>query len=396
MLSIIRKIDSWLLPKNINEQFSPYVWLIYLPLFFIPVIISHHESMDLVWTALALITFLGLYFHAYWVKSQYVIYHIIAIGLLGTLVAFITPTACTLFIYAGAFCSRLMPHKYAMTVLASLLVWIASISWLFGFEMYFYQPALIFTLIVGILNIYQCALHQNKQELILSRKETQRLAQVAERERIARDLHDLIGHTFSVITLKADLAGRLLDKGLDKDLEKARIEIKQLENISRDALSQIREVVSGYRTSDLLSELANAKNVFNSVDIDFQYQFENIDEQQIELDSTSNKELAIVLRELVTNIIKHAKATQVSAIIKHQDGKIVLAMQDDGQGFENSQRSQHTEHKGFGIKGIEERIQKLKGFVSIKTGDEYTGTLSEIGLPMIKNNRVMATKDKSR
>ena len=376
MLSIIRKIDFWLLPRNVNEQFSPYVWLIYLPLFFIPVIISHDESMDLVWTALALITFLGLYFHAYWVKSQYVIYHIIAIGLLGTLVAFITPTACTLFIYAGAFCSRLMPLKYAMTILVSLLVWIASISWFFSFEMYFYQPALIFTLIVGILNIYQFALHQNKQELILSRKETQRLAQVAERERIARDLHDLIGHTFSVITIKADLAGRLLDK----DLEKARIEIKQLENISRDALSQVREVVSGYRTSDLLSELANAKNVFNSVDIDFQYQFENIDEQQIELDSTSNKELAIVLRELVTNIIKHAKATQVTAIIKHQDGKIVLALQDDGQGFENSQ------HKGFSIKGIEERIQKLKGFVAIKTGREYTGTLSEISLPMLKNH----------
>jgi two-component system sensor histidine kinase DesK len=380
VLSIIRKIDSWLLPRNINEQFSPYVWLIYLPLFFIPVMISHHESIDLVWTALALITFLGLYFHAYWVKSQYVIYHIVAIGLLGTLVAFITPTACTLFIYAGAFCSRLMPLKYAMTVLVSLLIWIASISWFFSFEMYFYQPALVFTLIVGILNIYQCALHQNKQALILSRKETQRLAQVAERERIARDLHDLIGHTFSVITIKADLAGRLIDK----DLEKARIEIKQLENISRDALSQVREVVSGYRTSDLLSELANAKNVFNSVDIDFYYQFENIDEQQIELDSTNNKELAIVLRELVTNIIKHAKATQVTAIIKHQDGKIVLAMQDDGQGFENSQ------HKGFGIKGIEERIQKLKGFVAIKTGGQYTGTLSEITLPMFEND---AAKD---
>ena len=296
--------------------------------------------------------------------------------LLGTLVAFITPTACTLFIYAGAFCSRLMPFKYAMTVLVFLLVWIASISWFFSFEMYFYQPALVFTLIVGVLNIYQCALHQNKQELILSRKETQRLAQVAERERIARDLHDLIGHTFSVITIKADLAGRLLDK----DHEKARIEIKQLENISRDALNQVREVVSGYRTSDLLSELANAKNVFNSVDIDFYYQFENIDEQQIELDSISNKELAIVLRELVTNIIKHAKATQVTAIIKHQNGKIILAIQDDGQGFENSQ------HKGFGIKGIEERIQKLKGFVAIKTGGQYTGTLSEIGLPMLKNN----------
>jgi two-component system sensor histidine kinase DesK len=376
LLNIFRKIDFWLLPRNLNEIFSPYVWLIYLPLFFVPVVISYNNPMDLVWTFLGLIAFLGLYFHSHWVKSNQVIYHIIGIVLIGTLVAFITPTASTLFIYAGAFCSKLKPLKYAASVLAALLVWVAAISWFFNFDGYFYTPTLIFTLIVGVLTIYQYALHQNKQELILSRKETQRLAQVAERERIARDLHDLIGHTFSVITIKADLAGRLLDK----DMEKARIEIKQLENISRVALSQVREVVSGYRTSDLLSELANAKNVFNSVDIDFQYQFENIDEQQIELDSTSNKELAIVLRELVTNIIKHAKATQVTSIIKYHNGKIILAMQDDGQGFENSQ------HKGFGIKGIEERIQKLKGFVSIKTGGEYLGTLSEIGLPMIKNN----------
>jgi two-component system sensor histidine kinase DesK len=376
VLSILRRIDSWLLPRNLNEQFSPYVWLIYLPLFFVPVIIFHDDPMDLVWTLLALIAFLGLYFHSHWVKSQQVIYHIIGIVLIGTLVALITPTASSLFIYAAAFCSRLKPLKYAVSILVVLLLWIAAISWFFSFEVYFYIPTLVFTLIVGVLNIYQYALHKNKQELILSRKETQRLAKVAERERIARDLHDLIGHTFSVITLKADLAGRLLDKRQDKDLEKARIEIKQLEEISRDALSQVREVVSGYRTSDLLSELANAKNVFASVDIQFHYQFENIDEQQIELDSTSNKELAIVLRELVTNIIKHAKATQVTVTIKHEDGKIVLCMQDDGQGFEN------TQHKGFGIKGIEERIQKLKGFVNIKTGAQYSGTLSEIGLPI--------------
>jgi len=382
ILNVLRRIDYCLLPRNLNEQFSPYVWLIYLPLFFVPVIIFHQNPMDWVLTAVASLAFLGLYFHAYWVKSQNVIYHIGAIILIGTLATFVTATACTLFIYAGAFCSKLNPLKYAVSVLIGLLLWIIAISWVFEFEVYFYMPALTFSLIVGILNIYQCALYQNKQELILSRKETQRLAQIAERERIARDLHDLIGHTFSVITLKADLAGRLIDKGQDKNLEKARIEIKQLEEISRNALSQVREVVSGYRSSDLLSELANAKNVFGSVDIKFEYQFENIHEQQIDLDSVSNKELAIVLRELVTNIIKHAKASHVTVTIKHADGMIVLAIQDDGQGFE------HSRHKGFGIKGIEERIKELQGFVNIKTGGEYSGTLSEIALPMLKNSAI--------
>ncbi|WP_339719716.1 sensor histidine kinase [uncultured Paraglaciecola sp.] len=385
MFDTLKKIDSWLLPRNLNEQFSPYVWLIYLPLFFVPVVVFYEDPMDLVWTFSASIAFLSLYFHAYWAKRQDIIYHIGAILVIATLAAFVTATACTLFIYAGAFCSRLNPLKYAVTVLIGLLLWIITISWLFEFEAYFYMPALTFSLIVGILNIYQCALYENKQALILSREETQRLAKVAERERIARDLHDLIGHTFSVITLKADLAGRLLDKGQDKDLAKARIEIKQLEDISRDALSQVREVVSGYRSSDLLSELANAKNVFSSLDIDFHYQFENIDEQQIELESTNNKELAIVLRELVTNVIKHAKATQVTVTIKHSNGKITLAMQDNGQGFENSQ------HQGFGIKGIEERIQKLQGWVSVKSGGDYSGTLSEISLPLIKSNATKAS-----
>jgi two-component system sensor histidine kinase DesK len=245
------------------------------------------------------------------------------------------------------------------------------------------MPAIVFTSIVGIINIYQDALNKNKQALILSRKETQRLAQVAERERIARDLHDLIGHTFSVITLKADLAGRLLDK----DLDKARTEIKQLEEISRSALSQVREVVSGYRSSDLLSELANAKNVLGSLDIGFSYHFEYIDEQQIELDPSSNKELAIVLRELVTNIIKHAKASQVSATIKNQNGNIVLVMHDNGQGFKNN----HLQ--GFGIQGIKERIEALKGFVNIKTGGEFSGTSSEIGLPITIPHTAAAIKE---
>jgi two-component system sensor histidine kinase DesK len=372
-VKIFRKIHCWLLPKNLAEQFSPYVWLIYLPLFFVPVLVFFEETMDLVWTALAVLTFLVIYFHSHWVSDKNVIYHIVALAILGTAATFVAPTANTFFVYAGAFCSRLNPLKYAVTVLMGLLVWIAAVSWIFNFELYFYMPGLTFTLIVGLINIYQCALHQNKQELILSRKETQRLAQVAERERIARDLHDLIGHTFSVITLKADLAGKLIDK----DLDKARDEIKQLEEISRDALSQVREVVSGYRTSDLLSELANAKQVLGSLDIDFEYEFRDLDEQVIELDEANNKELAIVLRELVTNIIKHAKATQVRALIKREQNKIVLSIQDNGQGFTKSEQT------GFGIKGIKERVHTLKGFVNIQSNHTGAGTLSEIGLPLI-------------
>jgi two-component system, NarL family, sensor histidine kinase DesK len=220
--------------------------------------------------------------------------------------------------------------------------------------------------------IYQHALNEKKQELILSQKETQRLAKVAERERIARDLHDLIGHTFSVITLKADLAGRIVDK----DIDKAKQEIKQIEEISRAALSQVREVVSGYRSSDLLSELANAKNVFASLNINFEYQLVDIDEEELDNDMATNKELAIVLRELVTNIIKHAKAGHVQVTLTRQSQGLTLMVQDDGQGME--QISQ--EHLGFGLTGIQERIAKLHGRVHFAT--HSPGTLSEIYVPL--------------
>ncbi|WP_240919781.1 sensor histidine kinase [Paraglaciecola sp. 20A4] len=378
---VLRKLDNWLLPRNLSEPMTPYLLLIYLPFFFVPVAVTYQQPIELLWSALATLAFLLVYFRCYWAPNHQLIHHIIAILVIGSLAALLSPTANTFFIYAGAMCSRLKSVKFAVTTIFSILLWMVAISFVLKLSVYFYIPGLTFTAIIGLMNTYQYALQQNKQALILSRKETQRLAKVAERERIARDLHDLIGHTFSVITIKADLAGRLLDK----DVAKARVEIKQLEDIARDALSQVREVVSGYRTSDLLSELANAKNVFAGVDIDFTYHFDNLDEQHIDLVSSANKELAIVLRELVTNILRHAKASNVSVTVKKLNEQIVLTVHDDGQGFEQISRS------GFGIQGIEERMRQLGGSVQIKSGGGFKGTLTEIVLPINDKGPLYAT-----
>lgn len=316
---------------------------------------------------------------------------------LATLCALYTVSAITFFIYAAAFCCRLPTQRQAFIALFGLVFWIVTISIIFKLSPYFYLPSISFSFIIGLVNIYQVALQEKNNALILSQEETKRLAKAAERERIARDLHDLIGHTFSVITLKADLAGRLLDKSieqstsnksshqLNKNVEKARTEIKQLEEISRDALSQVREVVTGYRSSDLLSELANAKYVLASVDIDFSYQLIDITPEELALDLHSIKELSIVLRELITNIIKHAQATQVTVLIQQQKNTLTLTVKDNGIGFKQ------TEHTGFGIKGIDERIQQLAGSILINsresnTATEHQGTNTTISIPYGANN----------
>ena len=374
MLKLLKAIDYWLLPRNLDEPYSPYVWLIYLPMFFVPVFFYFHSTWQFVATGLICIVFLALYFHYYWVSLEAKLWHLVGIVVLGVIAAYLTPTASTLFIYAAAMCHSLKSIKLAYQVLTGIIVTIVLISLLFDYGVYFYLPALIFSVLTGVTSIYQQALNEKKQELILSQKEAQRLAKVAERERIARDLHDLIGHTFSVITLKADLAGRILDK----ELAKAKQEIKQIEDISRAALSQVREVVSGYRSSDLLSELANAKNVFASLSIQFDYHLFDLTETQLEADMQANKELAIVLRELVTNIIKHAKATKVNVQVKKQGQGLVLLVQDDGQGMPEMQSA----NLGFGLKGIQERINKLHGWVKLDAESKQVGTLSEIYVPL--------------
>ena len=89
----------------------------------------------------------------------------------------------------------------------------------------------------------------------MAQEEVERLAKTAERERIARDLHDLLGHTLSLITLKAELAGKLLER----DPERAGREIREVERISREALREVRTAVAGYRSQGLPAELERAR-----------------------------------------------------------------------------------------------------------------------------------------
>jgi two-component system sensor histidine kinase DesK len=252
------------------------------------------------------------------------------------------------------------PRK-AIIALLLISVWIIVLSWYFNLSIYFYGIALVFTWMIGGLNIHQKEMFNNRQELILSRQETHDLAKIAERERIARDLHDSIGHTFSVLTLKAELIGKLIEK----DTDQAKLEIKDLETISRDALKQIREVVSGYRASDLSAELAHAKYVLKSNEIDFDYHLD-----KFPLQEKINKELAIILKELVTNVLKHSKATKVSASIEQEMNNAVLQFSDNGIGFNNESQ------KGFGLKGIIERVENMLGSYSLIQNDGVTIKIS--------------------
>lgn len=352
MIKLLKKIDGWLLPDQSNFHYGPYIWLIYLTIFITDLYFNHTVEYSFLYATIGIIIFLVTYFNTYRTSSKNIKWNILIILIIASLMAQLAAGASVFFVYGSSFCCSLGSTKKAFMGLVFIAIWIILLTWFFKFVGAFYIPALAFSLMIGSVNIYQHNIALKHKELILTQQEVRDLARISERERIARDLHDLIGHTFSVITLKAELAGKLIDK----DLRKARNEILELETISRDALKQVREVVTGYRSSDLNTELAHAKYVLESNDIHFDYEFENF-----KMDDAVNKELAIILKELITNILKHAKANHVFASIKLIKQSIVLKVEDDGQGFPADR--QH----GFGLTGIEERVTKLSGCFTIQS-----------------------------
>lgn len=355
------KVHGFLLPADNNEGALPYVLLVYLLFYFFNYLFYTPSMEELLWGFFSILVFLTIYFRSYWAGDRQLGWYIAASWLLGMVMSPVNPGSSVYIVYAAAFCCRLgSPGMAALGVLANVAA-TALVSWQFGLPDYFYLPAIFMGTLVGGLNIYFQEIGKSKKALQLSQLEIERLATIAERERIARDLHDLIGHTFSVMTIKAELANKLFDV----DPERARKEVRDLEKISRDSLSQVREAVSGYRKSDLATELVNAKLALEAKDIHFDYSLPNEPANE-----ALDREFAIILREAVTNIIRHSNASLCRVKVVSNARGTFLEIFDNGESREFEE--------GNGLKGIRERAEDMKGQFNI---DVRQGTLLQVLVP---------------
>lgn len=219
------------------------------------------------------------------------------------------------------------------------------------------------TLVVGLLVHVERQRHHKDAALRLSQDEVRRLAATAERERIGRDLHDLLGHTLSLVALKADLAGRLLDR----DPQAARREIGELGQVAREALGQVRRAVTGIRAAGLVAELAAARVLLEGEGITLQ-----VDIPEVALPPEQETVLALCLREAVTNIHRHARASRVRVSLSGDARHWWLCVEDDGRGG--------TIRPGNGLDGMRERLQVLGGSLHLDAAAPR-GTRLRAGLP---------------
>ena len=202
---------------------------------------------------------------------------------------------------------------------------------------------------IGLLILVMRDLRLRNEQLGRARAELARMAVAEERERFARDLHDLLGHSLSVIALKAELAGRLLPERP----REAADEITELETVARGALSEVREAVSGYRQPTLDGELAGARMALSAAGIRT-----DVVRQPTVLDPGVEGVLAWAVREGATNVIRHSRARHCTLTISSNLVDAGVEVLDDGVGAASL-----NGNGGHGLEGLAERARSLKGQV---------------------------------
>jgi two-component system sensor histidine kinase DesK len=197
--------------------------------------------------------------------------------------------------------------------------------------------------------------------------ENERLSRGAERERIARDLHDTLGQTLTIIALKAELAGRLLDQNADE----ARREIADVERVSREALAEVREVIGGYHSGGIHAELERARSALEAAGISVA-----LDTDSAKISLAQERILGLVLRESVTNVVRHAQATHCEVSFRQLGDSLRLLVKDDGRGG--------VHREGLGMRSIQARVEAIGGSA---VWDAHGGTALTITLPVVVPRR---------
>jgi two-component system sensor histidine kinase DesK len=200
----------------------------------------------------------------------------------------------------------------------------------------------------GVCTIMVRRLVETVDELRAAREELARLAVAEERLRFARDLHDLLGHSLSVITLKSELARRLART----DTERAVAEIADVERVARRALREVRDAVAGYRQPTLGSELAGVRDLLAAAGIETQ-----IENTAGPLPPEIDAVLAWTVREGATNVIRHSHARHSAIRIGRENGVVHAEVSDDGQGDVVDTNAP----SGSGLSGLAERVADSNG-----------------------------------
>ncbi|MEW2129453.1 sensor histidine kinase [Streptomyces sp. NPDC005435] len=332
------------------------VWLVFLSSPVQDLADGHHGTAATWGGALGLTAFVGVYLGLVFrtmgrpYSGRVVIVLLLVLAVLAPLLAYTLGGAWLgLFVYLSVACGATLPPRATYWAIPAS----AGLMYLVGLhtDKAEARDLLLLVVLIGFAMVGVGQLVRTTVELRKARATVAQLAANEERLRLARDLHDLLGHSLSLITLKSELAGRMLPG----EPEKAAQQVADIERVSRQALVDVREAVTGYRRPRLAAELAGTQVALTAAGV--------VCEVPAEPDLTGVPEdaeaaLAWTLREAVTNVVRHSGADRCAVeLLRRQtlDGPVLeLTVQDNGSGGSGAV-------PGNGLTGLTERLETAGG-----------------------------------
>ncbi|MFZ0630105.1 MAG: sensor histidine kinase [Acidobacteriaceae bacterium] len=353
---MIRQKPGW------RGRVYDFIWLIYSVFFLIQPIQEHSRKSWIVF-AVAFSIFLGVYIAMVFSTSRRM--QLVLLGAMAALGLAYYPYnagACGMFIYVAAFVP-FVTESIAFSV--GTFIFVSASMMLEGWWLHLSPWSWVFCVFIAIAvgagNLVAAQRMRANKRLNLAQEQIAHLAKVAERERIARDLHDVLGHTLSVVVLKSELAGKMIDR----DPGRARSEIADVEQIARKALGEVREAIRGYRSEGLAAEIDRARTILDAAGVTLEC------EARPPLFAPAEETvISLIVREAVTNIVRHAQASRCRLDFQSNGHGTALVVEDDGRGGIRTE--------GNGLRGMRERVESIGGHLRI---DSEQGTRLLIEIP---------------
>lgn len=368
-----------LLPDDPQVGWVPYVWLLYLTSLFWEPFVRGAPALDWWAAVVAVLLFLPAYFRGFWVRGPRLRAMIVVQVLIGVALSTRNFGAGVFFVYAAAAAARDEPDRVAWRGIVA--IWLVAIgtSWALDQVAYHWVSTALLVPLIGAVSWHFESRLRIDRLLRAAQADVVRMAAVAERERIARDLHDVLGHSLTLVVLKAELASRLADR----DMARAVHEIRELEQVARRTLGEVRDAIRGYRAT-WEDEVTRARAILETAGV--RAEFSGRPEA---LDRAAEEMLALAVREAVTNVVRHAGATECRVSWAREGGRGRLEVLDDGIGVPLGDAKESTaarraddRREGTGLLGLRERVEALGGAVEIGPRAQSRGTRLAIEVPL--------------
>ena len=341
------------------------MWLLYLAIYPIPWLDGPPTLTALLASVAGMALFLAIYWHAFFRQPRSTVPHVIAMAAIGFALSPFGGAWSVFNVFAATTGARLRSRREAVLAVSAVLLTLVAFGVVFQVVWIAWVSGVFFSLLAAGGTLLHADLERRNRQLVATQDQVRILAASSERERIARDLHDLLGHTLTLVAVKADLATRLAER----DPGAARTEMAQVATIAREALGEVRSAVTGMRAASLAAEMDRANAMLSAAGVQARVQ-----SASATLDPNGEAVLAMVLRKAVTNVIRHAGASRCLIDLGvDASGLMSLCVTDDGAGGAIAE--------GSGLSGMRARLAAAGGALDVESGRGGTRLLAMLPAP---------------